>query len=752
MKKILNKSVSLMIIVILMIIHMCPIISMAKTDYKTYLALGDSIAYGYGLADIDTESYAQKVRGKCNISTDNFKNLAVSGMTCAEFYEKIQEAEYTDAIKNAELLTVSIGSNELLGLVTKTVAEVTGVTQGDEEFVSKVQSTFLAASMTEKIQMLTSIYNKFTSEEMKVEIEKAISSYETNWRSSIEYIKRINPDIQIIATEFYNPYYEIALASYDLGGYVDEQIKKLNNILTEQSNSETEYKIAKIYEAFNTTNPRITNVNISISNLNVDPHPNASGHEVIYSKIVDVLETINDTTKKDVATLTISDISDQEYTGQAITPEVVIKDGNKTLVKDTDYTVSYSENTDVGEATVKILGIGNYTGETTKTFNIVNKEVEKKDISKLTIEQIENQTYTGIKITPEIRIKDGNTILVEDTDYELSYNNNINVGQAEITIRGIGNYTGEVTEKFSIVSKDISLATIQDIESQTYTGQEIQPVISVTDGSAKLVENTDYTVSYQDNINVGEATITIEGIGNYTGTVYKKFSIIENNDNNSKDVASLTFDDVDDKIYTGKLITPEIRIKDGDAVLIKDTDYTINYSENINVGTAKITIKGIGKYTGSVEKTFNIVSKDIKNVTIQDIENQTYTGKEIQPSVVIQSDGITLKEGTDYTIKYTSNKSVGTATIEIEGIGNYTGKTTKTFNIVSEEDNENNNNIGNNNTNQNNVNNNKVKDDKLPTGNLPFTGMSTIIGTLFIVAVCVAIVLFRWMQKNKDIK
>lgn len=752
MKKILNKSVSLMIIVILMIIHMCPIISMAKTDYKTYLALGDSIAYGYGLADIDTESYAQKVRGKCNISTDNFKNLAVSGMTCAEFYEKIQEAEYTDAIKNAELLTVSIGSNELLGLVTKTVAEVTGVTQGDEEFVSKVQSTFLAASMTEKIQMLTSIYNKFTSEEMKVEIEKAISSYETNWRSSIEYIKRINPDIQIIATEFYNPYYEIALASYDLGGYVDEQIKKLNNILTEQSNSETEYKIAKIYEAFNTTNPRITNVNISISNLNVDPHPNASGHEVIYSKIVDVLETINDTTKKDVATLTISDISDQEYTGQAITPEVVIKDGNKTLVKDTDYTVSYSENTDVGEATVKILGIGNYTGETTKTFNIVNKEVEKKDISKLTIEQIENQTYTGIKITPEIRINDGNTILVEDTDYELSYNNNINVGQAEITIRGIGNYTGEVTEKFSIVSKDISLATIQDIESQTYTGQEIQPTISVTDGSAKLVENTDYTVSYQDNINVGEATITIEGIGNYTGTVYKKFSIIENNDNNSKDVASLTFDDVDDKIYTGKLITPEIRIKDGDAVLIKDTDYTINYSENINVGTAKITIKGIGKYTGSVEKTFNIVSKDIKNVTIQDIENQTYTGKEIQPSVVIQSDGITLKEGTDYTIKYTSNKSVGTATIEIEGIGNYTGKTTKTFNIVSEEDNENNNNIGNNNTNQNNVNNNKVKDDKLPTGNLPFTGMSTIIGTLFIVAVCVAIALFRWMQKNKDIK
>ena len=381
----------------------------------------------------------------------------------------------------------------------------------------------------------------------------------------------------------------------------------------------------------------------------------------------------------------------------------------------------------------------------------MNKTVAKKEISEATIGQIENQSYTGIKITPDIEIKDGNTELVKDTDYELSYNNNINVGQAEITIRGIGNYTGEATKNFKIIPKNISLATIQDIENQTYTGQAIQPTVSVTDGSAKLVEGTDYTVSYKNNINVGEATITVEGIGNYTGTADKNFNIIENDGNNSKDIASLTFDNVEDKIYTGKLITPEIRIKDGDTVLIKDTDYTINYSENMNVGTAKITVKGIGNYTGSVEKNFNIVAKEIKNVTILDIEDQTYTGKEIQPSVVIQSDGITLQEGTDYTIKYTSNKSVGTATIEIVGIGNYTGTTTKTFNIVKEEDNNNNNSTGNNNTNQNN-NNNTVRDDKLPTGNLPFTGMSKIIGTLFIIAVCVAIALFRWMQKNKDIK
>ena len=527
MKRVIKKIISTLIIVLLSVSYMYPIITYADTStFKTYVALGDSIAYGYGLSDRDTESYAAKVAKKYNISSSNFKNLAVSGMTCEEFYEQIQKSEYTNAIKSANLITISIGSNELLGIVIRAVADVTGVSADDPDFVTKAQNAFLNASAIQKVTMLNKIYKFCTSEETKVTIENAIKKYEEKWKQSVEYIKNQNPDVVIVATEFYNPYYEIALASYDLGGYVDEQIKKLNNILTTQSNSEKEYKIAKIYEAFNTTNPRITNVNISISILNVDPHPNAAGHEVIYSKIVDVLESIEDTEKKDIATLTISDISDQEYTGQAITPEIIIKDGNNTLVKDTDYTVSYSENINVGEATVKILGIGNYTGETTKTFNIVNKTVAKKEISEATIGQIENQTYTGIKITPDIEIKDGNTELVKDTDYELSYNNNINVGQAEITIRGIGNYTGEATKNFKIIPKNISLATIQDIENQTYTGQAIQPTVSVTDGSAKLVEGTDYTVSYKNNINVGEATITVEGIGNYTGTADKNFNII----------------------------------------------------------------------------------------------------------------------------------------------------------------------------------------------------------------------------------
>ena len=738
MKRITSKVLNILIIFILLIAYIFPIMSFANSNFTTYVALGDSIAYGYGLANRDNDSYASKVRQKYNISQSNFQNLAVSGMTCAEYYEKIQEEEYTNAIENADLLTVSIGSNELLGLVTKAVSDVTGVPIDSPNFVQEAQNVFLSASMLEKIKMLTEIYNTFTSEEMKLQIEASINTYKDNWSKSIQYIKEINPDITIVATEFYNPYYEISLGSYDLGGFVDENIQKMNEILHENSNSESEYKIAKIYDAFNTTNPRLTNVNISMSDLNVDPHPNVLGHEVICTKIMDAL--VDADNKKDISELTINDIKDQVYTGEGITPKVTIKDGNTELVENRDFTVSYSDNVNIGEAKVTIIGIGNYEGKVIKTFNITNSE--QKDISDLNINQLDDETYTGIKITPDVEITDGYYRLSKNTDYELSYENNINVGTAKVTIRGIGNYTGTRTLEFNIVQKDINLVTIQDIGDQVHTGEEIEPSVMISDGSAKLVEDKDYNISYSNNVDLGEATITITGIGNYTGTVTKNFNIVEESGEQAKDISELTIDEIGDKIYTGKLITPELRIKDGDTVLIKNEDYTINYANNINVGTANVIIKGIGNYTGQVEKQFNIVRKDINYTTILDIPDQIYTGQSIEADVVIESDGIVLKEGEDYTIEYINNQEVGTATIRIEGIGNYTGTMTKTFNIVEADSNSGNQNTGTSNN----------GDDTVADKIIPFAGENAALIILFVVLFTVAVTTFIWLKKNKDFK
>lgn len=743
MNKILNKSICLVIVVSLIISYICPIVSLAETSYKTYLAVGDSIAYGYGLSNKDEESYAARVRKKYNIGTSDFNNLAVSGMTCAEFYVAIQKEEYTQAIKDSELITISIGSNELLGLVIKAVSEVTGVSEDEPNFTNKAQEVFLNAGMVEKAKMLADIYNIFTAEETKVEIDNAIKSYENNWTKSIQYIKQVNPNIVIVATEFYNPYYEFSLGSYDLGGFVDENIQKMNKILTDSSNSESEYKIAKIYSSFNTTNPRLTNVNISTSNFNLDPHPNVLGHEVICTKIIDALSDVT-TTKKDISALTISDIPDQTYTGNPIEPVVTIKDKDTQLVENKNFTVSYSNNTEIGEAKVTIIGIGNYKGNVIKTFNI--KNTEQKDISKLDIKTVEDQVYTGIKIIPDVEIIDGDKKLVKYTDYELKYNDNINVGNATITIYGIGNYKGTANINFSIVEKNIEAVLVQEIPEQIYTGEEIIPNVTISDGSAKLVENKDYTITYENNVNVGKATIYINGIGNYKGTISKEFNIIENNQTENKDITKLTITDVEDKIYTGKLITPEVRIQDGENTLIKNVDYTLSYSNNMNIGTGNIIITGIGNYTGKVEKTFTIIAKDIQYTTITDIPDQIYTGKSIEPEIVIDSDSIKLKEGQDYTIKYINNVEEGTATIQIQGIGNYTGTTTKTFNIIKQDNIKNDEN--NNNSNQISGN----QDETIANKPIPFTGKELFIAISIIGISVVAIISFVLCEKYKIVK
>ena len=711
MKDKLRKIISLIVILAILISYIMPgTTKAAPKQFTKYLALGDSIAYGYGLSNKDTESYSAIVKSKYNIPDSNFQNMAVSGMTCAEFYQEIQKDNYTQAIKNVDLISVSIGSNEILELATSALSDITGIPANDPAFLEKVQKAFINASVTEKARMLAAIYSFFTSEETKVKIDEGVSSYETNWRNSVNYIKSINPDVTLIATEFYNPYYELSLGSYDLGGFCDEPIRRLNTILHNQSNNEQEYRIAKIYDSFNTTNPRITNVNISLTAFNLDPHPNKTGHSVIATKIMDVLLTIEET-KKDITKLTISDIVDQTYTGSEIRPQVTIKDGTKTLTQDIDYTVTYSNNINVGQARVTIIGIGEYEGTVVKTFNI--KEKSRINISTLIIENIPDQIYTGIKITPDVTIKDETKTLTKGEDYSLTYSNNINVGTAQITVEGIGNYEGTKNISFNIIPKDISETNISDIPDQIYTGEEIKPNVVIYNGSAKLVENQDYILEYTNNVEGEIATISIRGRENFTGVATKSFKIIRQSTEKTIDINTLTISDIEDKIYTGKLITPEVRILNGDVTLIKDKDYLINYSNNINVGTAEAIISGIGNYSGQVVKSFKIIAKDIKFTNINDIEDQIYTGQEITPKVLIESDAIELQEGTDYTIEYKDNKEIGTASIIITGKGNYTGSVTKTFNIVKdpsqniEEHDDNNNNKPDENDNNNNDNNNK---------------------------------------------
>lgn len=141
------------------------------------------------------------------------------------------------------------------------------------------------------------------------------------------------------------------------------------------------------------------------------------------------------------------------------------------------------------------------------------------------------------------------------------------------------------------------------------------PVVKTTVNGTELtlVKDVDYTVKFKQNgeytntpDNIGNYTIVINGINNYTGELTKNFSVVAKNVNDG-----LTIDSIEDYKWTGSPITPGVNIKHGDYTLVQGVDYTLTYTNNVNIGTATITINGIGNYTGSKNITFNIIENAI---------------------------------------------------------------------------------------------------------------------------------------------
>ena len=219
-----------------------------------------------------------------------------------------------------------------------------------------------------------------------------------------------------------------------------------------------------------------------------------------------------------------------EYTGSAITVNLTVKDGNKVLVEGTDFGTEYVNNINVGTATIKVTGLNNYKDVKEVTF-----EITPIDITGFTATIApESKTY-GDSAKPEVTVTDNSSkALTEGTDYKVSYvidgnevEEPVNAGTYTVVIKGIGNYTGELSNlTFTINQKEITadMVTVDTTEKES-TGEAIKTTVTVEDGDKVLVEGTDYTVEYTNNVAPGTATVTVKGIGNYKGLVEKTFTI-----------------------------------------------------------------------------------------------------------------------------------------------------------------------------------------------------------------------------------
>lgn len=227
---------------------------------------------------------------------------------------------------------------------------------------------------------------------------------------------------------------------------------------------------------------------------------------------------------------------------------------------------------------------------------------------------------------------------------------------------------------------DISLtkATIPSLGSYRFTGAAVKPVLSVKLNGVALTQNVDYRVTYTSNINAGKAKVTLQGIGFYTGSVTKTFTI------QAVSLSGATVRNLKAKYaYTGKKVKPAVQVVLSGNVLRKTRDYKVSYQNNKKRGVATLTIKGTGNCTGSIKKTFKIVKGSVKKAKVSGLKTSyKRTGRAICPKVKVKLNSVTLKKNRDYRLSYQKNKKKGTAAVVIKGIGNYTGSLKKTFKIV----------------------------------------------------------------------
>ena len=399
------------------------------------------------------------------------------------------------------------------------------------------------------------------------------------------------------------------------------------------------------------------------------------------------------------------------YNNEAVTLDLEIKDNNNnTLVKGTDYSISYENNEVIGSASYYIEFTGNYEGTKEGTFRIVSKEITIDDPllevigisdsdyyigSNTTISPSPSVEYNGEKLSSDEYEIIRSITDDEGNEYETRLRQddaNGNVYHGHITIKFTGTYGGSVTYDYEI-KPSIETAALSPLDDARvdgnnlyyeYKGKAIEPsfdlLLSISDDETKTLKyGTDFTLSDSDfvfdkiDVTNGSVEFLLKGIGNYGGTAYVYYEIepkdIENVAINS---SKNCYRDGTDLLYDLELFFEDIKFN-----LVKDTDYTIEYSIVADENKANFKLTGINNFTGeNNELSLPLATKklDDLNITIKydkEDENVMYfTGSENVPNIIIEdNDSNRLVKDTDYIVEYIGDFTTYGETIAFNIIG-----------------------------------------------------------------------------------
>ena len=412
--------------------------------------------------------------------------------------------------------------------------------------------------------------------------------------------------------------------------------------------------------------------------------------------------------------VTINNPSNSVYDGKEHkwSPAVTDKEGNA-LVEGTDYEVAYSTSdfrNVTGTITVTISGIGNYTGKVTRTYEITSKAY------RVTTESAK-KVYDGTALTAGGKIEgivDGEVVVVHTTGSQTEVGSTPNTYKLEWKKASSKNYklkedsigTLTVTEQTIDPGKDpdnpnpnYSGVTINNPSNAVYDGKvhKWSPAVTDKEGNA-LVEGTDYTVEYStsDFTNVtGTITVTITGIGNYTGTVTRTYEI-------TPKAYTVTTESAK-KVYDGTALTAGGKIEgivDGETVEFTTTGsrtvegtskntYSLKWNGSAIQTNYKLAKESIGDLTVTPKSIIpdepNTPDDKKTGITVSNPKDSKYDGQEHREVLTVKDTktGKDLIANKDYTVVYSDDLvNAGTVTIKVSGLGNYSGSFTKTYKIT----------------------------------------------------------------------
>ncbi len=244
-------------------------------------------------------------------------------------------------------------------------------------------------------------------------------------------------------------------------------------------------------------------------------------------------------TKRAMAGGTVSVASSVSFTGSNITPSVTVKVAGRTLTSGTDYTVSYSNNKNVGTSNVYVYGKGNYSGSLSAKFDIVPA---KQQIQKLEtkykgfyIDWAQKGSATGYDVEYSVNANMSGAVskhLTANKPDTLTVSGLSGDKTYYVRVRSYTNVNGKVyygawsdIKSIKTANNDIAKASVSGISTKAFTGKAITQNVTVKVGNTVLKNGTDYTVSYSNNKKVGKATVKITGKGKYGGVITKTFKI-----------------------------------------------------------------------------------------------------------------------------------------------------------------------------------------------------------------------------------